>query len=419
MKEKNKIYLDTEFSDKSVYELAIERINYLYSKFDSIVVSFSGGKDSMAVLELTIEVAKKLNRLPVKTIFYDEEAISFETEKYIRETYNRKDEVDLYWFCLPIKSNNACSTKNPYWYPWHKKDKDKWVRTLPPEAITDIGIDLYNYDYSLSDITRMLFPEKVYGNVGLILGIRAEESMLRRRSVIRRDMDNYIVQDKGDYYRMAQSIKVNNLYKCYPIYDWGVYDIWTAVKNFNWNYNKTYDILNMYGISPKKQRVGPAFHSEASKELHKFKECFPGVWEKMQNRVDGANTSNKWGNTEIYGAKKKTIEKPAHLSWEEYLIQCINKLDGNKKINIAKQIRRMMKRHYKMTSDPILSVPHQETNISWRYLITLALLGDLKGRKAAQIHYIDEGTPKYKRYKKEYYEELQIYEEAKRSGEKY
>lgn len=417
MKSKRKIYLKSEEVDKNVYELAIERISYLYSKFDNIVISFSGGKDSMTILELTIEVARKLNRLPVKTIFFDEEAISYETEEYVRKIYNRKSEVDLYWFCLPIKSNNSCSTKNPYWFPWHKDEKSKWVRNLPLEAITEIpGIDFYKQDYSLSEITRLLFPKEVYGNVAVILGIRAEESLLRRRSVIRKDVDNYIIKDTGDYYR--NSMKVDNIYKCYPIYDWTAVDIWTAVKKFNWEYNKAYDILNMYGIKPNMQRVGPAFHSEAKKGLKQYRECFPAVWEKMQNRVEGANTGNKWGGTEIYG--NGTIEeKPDNLSWEEFMLSYLNKLEGNKKIIVARQIRRGMKFHYNRTTDPILAVPHHETKISWKYLIKLALIGDLKGRKIAQLGYIDEDTPMYKRVKKEYLEELKIYEEAMANGKKY
>ena len=52
----------------------------------------------------------------------------------------------------------------------------------------------------------------------------------------------------------------------------------------------------MYGIAPRNQRVVPAFHSEAKKGLHVYKECFPELWEKMQSRVEGANTANKWGN---------------------------------------------------------------------------------------------------------------------------
>ena len=50
-----------EYLEKNVWEKALERIEYLYNSFDKVVVSFSGGKDSTAVLNATLEVAKKLN----------------------------------------------------------------------------------------------------------------------------------------------------------------------------------------------------------------------------------------------------------------------------------------------------------------------------------------------------------------------
>jgi len=69
--------------DIDVYTKTIERINYLYDRFDNIVVSFSGGKDSTAVLNCTIEVARKRNKLPVKAVFFDEEAIHPPTIEYV------------------------------------------------------------------------------------------------------------------------------------------------------------------------------------------------------------------------------------------------------------------------------------------------------------------------------------------------
>ena len=70
--------------DENVYDLAIERLTYAYEIFDSIHVSFSGGKDSTVCLNLAYEVAKKLGRLPLHVHFFDEEAIPFETERYVR-----------------------------------------------------------------------------------------------------------------------------------------------------------------------------------------------------------------------------------------------------------------------------------------------------------------------------------------------
>ena len=51
--------LKKEEVDKSVLDLAYERINNAYDQFDTISVSFSGGKDSTACLNLTLEVARK------------------------------------------------------------------------------------------------------------------------------------------------------------------------------------------------------------------------------------------------------------------------------------------------------------------------------------------------------------------------
>ena len=73
-----------EFIDQDVYSKAIERINYLYDSFDKVVVSFSGGKDSTAVLNCTLEVAKERNQLPLEVVFFDEEAIHPTTIDYVK-----------------------------------------------------------------------------------------------------------------------------------------------------------------------------------------------------------------------------------------------------------------------------------------------------------------------------------------------
>ena len=46
---------------KNVYELAQERLKVIFSEFDNIYVSFSGGKDSGLLLNLVLDNAKKNN----------------------------------------------------------------------------------------------------------------------------------------------------------------------------------------------------------------------------------------------------------------------------------------------------------------------------------------------------------------------
>ena len=83
-----------KYIDQNVYEKALERIEYLYEVFDDVVVSFSGGKDSTAMLLCAIEVAEKIGRLPVKAVFYDEEAIHPPTIEYVERVRN-DPKVDL------------------------------------------------------------------------------------------------------------------------------------------------------------------------------------------------------------------------------------------------------------------------------------------------------------------------------------
>ena len=124
-----------DYLEMNVYDKAIERINHIYDTFDKIVVSFSGGKDSTAVLNCALNVAKERNKLPLKVVFFDEEAVHPPTIEYVHRVNNNPD-IDLEWYCLQFKHRNACSNEEPFWYTWDIDKKDKWVRTIPDNAIT-------------------------------------------------------------------------------------------------------------------------------------------------------------------------------------------------------------------------------------------------------------------------------------------
>ena len=76
--------LKKEVVNKSVLDLAYERLNNVFDQFDTVSVSFSGGKDSTICLNLTLEVARQRNRLPLDVVHWDEEAIPYQTEEYVR-----------------------------------------------------------------------------------------------------------------------------------------------------------------------------------------------------------------------------------------------------------------------------------------------------------------------------------------------
>ena len=61
-----------EYSEVNVFDAGCERIRYLFNSFDNVIVNFSGGKDSTCILNMTLKIARELDR-KVIVIFYDEE----------------------------------------------------------------------------------------------------------------------------------------------------------------------------------------------------------------------------------------------------------------------------------------------------------------------------------------------------------
>ena len=370
--------------DQNVYEKTLDRLDHIFKMFDHVCVSFSGGKDSTVCLNLTYEAAKSRNKLPLRVFFYDEEAIPFETEDYVRRVAQLPG-IDLEWYCAPLKCSNACSATEKSWYPWAPEDEELWVRPLPPEAIIDIpGIDLSvrKKRPSLPEVSNLLHPAEKYGTVAQIMGIRAQESLTRFSAVVRKEKDNYIIPvSEGQSWGMAK-VSQGNLSKVYPIYDWKTQDVWTAPKLWNWDYNIAYDIMDKAGITPHAQRVCPAYGEEPIQRLYTYSQCFPDIWSKMSFRVPGAATAMRYSRTELY-AFGGIPKKPPDLTWHEFISKYVNRFSVHDREVVAKRLQDEIRAHFRRTSDPILEVPHPLSALSWTHLLSIAMRGDFKKRKQA------------------------------------
>lgn len=349
------------YIEQNVYEKALERIEYLYSVYDEVVVSFSGGKDSTAMLLCTIQVAKKLGRLPVRAIFFDEEAIHPPTIEYV-ERVRQMPEVKLEWYCLPMKMRNACSNEQPYWYCWDPKDKEIWVRDMPECAISDHP--RFHFGMLMQDWGRAIYKNT---NKVIIQGIRTEESIRRYRVVARKKEDNYLsTPEKGVFF-------------AYPIYDWSSTDVWTLVKHLGADYNKTYDIYNQTDLCGHflTQRVCPPYAEEPLRGLHMYAICFPEFWHKMINRVKGAATAARYGNTELYSQGFK----PEETEWRDHIENILGSFSGTDRATVSDALNRAIKAHQRRTNDPIPeSDPHPLTGCSWKFLSKMVTRGDFRGR---------------------------------------
>lgn len=363
--------------------------------FDHVFVMFSGGKDSTATLNVALEVAHSTPRfarhLPMRAIFYDEEAIPYETEEYVRRV-GQRDDVALEWYCLPVKHRNACARKSPWWWPWAPEAEPLWCRPLPPEAITTLpgfAINPPDARLAIPSVSGLLAPPS-RGNAAMLMGIRAQESLTRHRAVTGKKVDNYINAIHSDY-----ATHCGNLFKAYPVYDWTTEDIWTAPALYGWDYNRAYDRLEMAGVSAGIQRCSPAFGEEPLQKLHTYAACFPEVWAKMVDRVPGVGAAARYALTELYSYRDRPI-KPDGMTWPDFLAHYLNKFRPGDAASVGTRLHKEIRTHYRKTTQPIAAkAAHPLTGVSWDYLLTIAMRGDFKGRKMAGafVENDDQGRP--------------------------
>ena len=199
------------FLKDNVYEAALKRIERIFNEFDHVIVSVSGGKDSTAVMELALEVARKMNRLPLDVMFIDQEAEWQHTIDYMSEVMHRK-EIRPHWLQVPIKETNASNHTDQYLYCWDEKAKAKWMREKDPIAIHENIFGTDRFHKMFPAFCSYLFNGEPYANLG---GVRTEESPMRFGGIT----------GARCYKDITWGKKEPKGCTFYPIYDWTFDDV--------------------------------------------------------------------------------------------------------------------------------------------------------------------------------------------------
>lgn len=302
-----KYYLDID-----VLSAVRTRLDLVFSRFDKIYVSFSGGKDSGVLLHLALEAARKHGKLPLHVLHIDMEAAYKASAAYVHQMLSLPD-IKAYWVCLPIHLRNAVSQFQPHWLCWDAAKRDAWVRPMPdhPAVISDPA-------YFSFFRTGMEFEEFVPAfadwfagddQAACLVGIRSDESLNRYRTIGNKAKETFNGQ--------PWSTRVtDHAYNFYPIYDWRTEDIWTANGRLGFAYNTIYDLMHLAGLPLSQMRLCQPYGDDQRKGLHLFKILEPETWGKVVARVEGANFGNRYSGDKILGNYK--IALPPDHTYKSY-----------------------------------------------------------------------------------------------------
>ena len=319
------------YSKSTVYEAASKRIEWLFDEFPNVVVSVSGGKDSTVIFYLTLEVARRRNRLPLNVLFVDQEGEWESTIENVREIMYRPD-VTPYWLQVPLKLFNAAAHNEHWLTSWDENCKEDWVHPQDPISYKDNVYGKSRFSEIFDAAIAYHFKDIPTANIG---GVRADENPTR--------LVGLTFQPPYKWATWGKKLNPNmGHYTFYPIYDWAMSDVWHYIVSNDLSYNRLYDMQYRYGVHLRSMRVSNLFHEVAVYQLFYLQEFEGATYAKLAKRLQGIDAAGKAGADDYF----VTDELPFMFeSWREYRDYLLEHLIDNPEWR-QRMARRFVKNDY-------------------------------------------------------------------------
>jgi predicted phosphoadenosine phosphosulfate sulfurtransferase len=368
------------YLNKNVLECAQERFAWLFDEFENIVVGISGGKDSNVVFELAMAEATKRGRLPLKTMWLDQEAEWQATSDTVQETMER-DDVEPLWYQVPFRLENATSRDEEWLNVWAEDEKELWMREKHPMSIKENTFGANMFHPLFGKIIKSLFDD---GKACYISGVRCEESPNRFLSLTQ------AATYKGETWGKVLD-KKKEQFTFYPLYDWSYTDIWKYIHENKVKYNPIYDSQYQHGITLRNMRISSLNHGTAIGAIYYMHEVEQETFNRLQKRIIGINTAASMQD-DGYKVKDLPFMFKDWKEYREYLLKHLTKEEHHAKF------RKIFNKHESLWC----GTPHEEK--MFKAHVSSVVANDYFGTKLENFASRRDSLDHAKRVKKRRYD---------------
>lgn len=303
---------------ENVLEKARQRVKLAFDDFPHIVCTFSGGKDSLAVLALALEEAEKRER-KIALAFLDQEAEWDSTIKEVKRWMSHPLIVP-YWCRVPFileNSTGILSDQSHYLVTYDPAKQSDWIHPYDslafyqfPKYITskfdkmrigkkDSGMEMCNgkrYPGFYLALDALIHSACEHKRTAVFGGIRACEALGRVRMCSHKFYRNMngTYPATNAFYR-GPTCSEDTIMHINPIYDWRFSDVWKYIYDKNLPYNILYDRLFQLGLPHPQMRVSSVCHEMSLAWISILPEIEPDCWDRVQKRLSGTNTYKQSG----------------------------------------------------------------------------------------------------------------------------
>ena len=316
------------YSKIDVVTSARKRIKNTFNTANKIILSVSGGKDSICLNDLIFKMCQsgEIDKSKLEVDFIDEEAIYPCIEKIVKSMRLQwlSIGVPFNWYCIQVKHYNCLNqlTQDESFICWDETKKDVWIRQRPSFAITKHPLLNERHE------TYQSFLNKKNKGKVQIIGVRASESVQRLMNLANRE-----AQDK-----------------IFPIYDWLDTDVWNYIYDNGLQFPDAYKFMYQVGVPLNRMRISQFFSVDTVGSLVKMCEFYPNLFDKICKREPNAYMAMLYFDTELFRRQKEKAQgkKDDEVNYKEKFFNMLKeewRFESASMKNVKKAIDRLIIRY--------------------------------------------------------------------------